>query len=141
MYYHPKACLDIINMKDEKVWFVRRIIIELKEMPEFSRYAPYMQYTNEGILFYQPYDELENKTLSIQEFDCNGEYKFSYVIPYPGMVNRFQSYGNYIFLYGERKSDSPQYVRLIKLEDGQIRTIEKINEDLIFPGNSSEQFW
>ena len=141
--YHPRACLDIVHLKGGKIWFVRKILIKFEEMPGFlTSTTPYTHFTEKGILFYQETcDEMKNKTLSVQEFDCKGKHKFSYVIPYPGMVYCFQTYGSYIFLYAKQKSQNPRSVDLIKLEEGQIKTIEKINDALIFPGNPSDNFW
>ena len=140
--YFPRACLDIVHLKDDKIWFVRRVEFQFKDMPGFLRYAPYVHYTNEGILFYQEVsDDFENNTLLIQEFDDNGSLNFAYTIPYGDTVSCFQSYGNFIYLYAMEKSDNPQFVSLLKLEEGQVRTLEKVDHNLIFAGNLSDNFF
>ena len=128
--YFPRACIDIVNMKGKKIWHVKRIMITLKEMAGFldCQYAPSIHQTDEGILFYQETeDENGDQVLQFQEFDSNGEYKHAYSVPCCGVVSSFQPYGNYFYLYSMLKRDEgDKHIRLIKLEEGEIKVIEKI---------------
>ena len=123
--YERRACLDILRINTEKVWHVKRVLVDLSASPDvFDIYdVPKTHYLPDKIYFYQEY--VNGDSLAIHECDYNGKHKFTYSVLNDDLRYGFEPHGNISFLYSFKDSDS--FVRFYKLEEGEIETIKEIH--------------